>query len=159
VAYLRGRGHERIATIAGPPDTAVARGRLRGYERALEDAGEPLVARADFTREGGRAAMRELLGRRPAPTAVLCANDLIAVGALDVASEAGRAVPADLAIVGIDDIEAAAMVSPALTTVRIPSRDIGRVAGELLLERIASDRSRAPRTVLIAHELVVRESA
>lgn len=161
-AYLRARGRGPIATIAGPGDNTVAQRRLRGYLHALDADhadGEALIAHADFTREGGRAAMTDLLARERRPGAVLCANDLMAVGAMDAARAAGLAVPEDLAIMGIDDIEAAAMVSPALTTIRIPAHDIGRVAGELLLTRIAQPRRRAPRTVLVAHALVVRETA
>jgi DNA-binding LacI/PurR family transcriptional regulator len=159
VAHLRARGHERIATIAGPEGSAVADRRLRGFAQALGGSTDAPVVHGGFTREGGRAAMEELLADDAPPTAVFCANDLMAIGALDAARAAGRAVPEDLALVGVDDIEAAELVVPALTTIRIPSREIGRVAGELLLARIQAERSRAARTILVGHELVVRDSS
>jgi DNA-binding LacI/PurR family transcriptional regulator len=163
VAHLRARGHERIGTIAGPAGTAVADRRLRGFSQALEREGRfdaTLVAYGDFTRDGGRAAAHALV-RDPAerPTALFCANDLMAIGALDAARAAGLAVPGDLAVVGVDDIDAAGLVVPALTTVRIPSGDIGRVAGELLLSRMEPEARRAPRTILVGHELVERDSS
>jgi DNA-binding LacI/PurR family transcriptional regulator len=162
VAHLRARGHERIATIAGPAGTAVADRRLRGFTQALEREGllDPaLVIHGDFTRDGGRDAAESFLqqdARRP--SAVFCANDLMAIGALDAARIAGRTVPGDLAVVGVDDIDAAGLVAPALTTVRIPAGDIGRVAGELLLSRMEPEARRAPRTILVGHELIVRDS-
>jgi LacI family transcriptional regulator len=134
VAYLIERGHRRIATIAGPSATLLGAARLRGYQSELGAAFDPaLVHEADWTRDGGHVAAAELLALSAHPTAVFCANDLMAIGALDAAREAGVAVPGQLAVVGVDDIEAAALVNPSLTTVRIPAHEIGRVAGELLL--------------------------
>jgi LacI family transcriptional regulator len=119
---------------------------------------EAHVAVADFTRAGGRAAMERLLEGRSAPTAVFAANDLMAIGALDAARAAGRAVPGTLAVLGVDDIDAAELVSPALSSVRIPAREIGHAAGRLLIERIEGALPPARRTVLVAHELIHRES-
>jgi LacI family transcriptional regulator len=164
VEYLLERGHRRIATIAGPTATTLGAARLLGYRSRLAGAGvEPdpaLVREADWTRDGGHAAAAELLALAEPPTAVFCANDLMAVGALDAAREAGVEVPGQLAVVGVDDIEAAGLVTPSLTTVRIPAHEVGRAGGELLLTRMQDPtRAREPVSVAVAHELIVRNSA
>lgn len=163
VAHLYGAGYRRIATIAGPPDRDPGGKRLRGYRDEMTELGldlDPsLVAFGDWTREGGSAAMAQLLeGMRP-PSAVFCANDLMAIGALDVAHERGLRVPQDLAISGVDDIDAASLVRPTLTTIRIPALEIGRAAGNLLLSRIADGDSTPARHVLVQHSVLVRQSA
>ena len=91
---------------------------------------------------GGLAA---LLDASDPPTAVLCANDLIAIGALGLAAERQIIVPDNLAIVGYDDIDSASLVWPRLTTVRNPTRDIGKACGQLLMSRMTGDYSGAPR--------------
>jgi LacI family transcriptional regulator len=105
--------------------------------------------------------MRKLLALENRPTAVFCANDLMAIGAIDAARREGLRIPDDIAIVGVDDIDAASLVNPALTTVRIPAEEIGRAAGELLMHRIDNEVSLAspPRHVLVQHRLLVRESS
>jgi DNA-binding LacI/PurR family transcriptional regulator len=163
VRHLYGRGHRRIATISGPPGVAPGSTRLAGYRHGIADCGLTPVAElhaiGDWTRDGGAKAMATLLSLSNAPTAVLCANDLMAIGAIDAALAAGRRVPGDVAIVGVDDIDAASLVRPALTTVRIPAQEIGRMAGELLLRRLDGDAGPQARHVLIQHTFVVRDSA
>jgi DNA-binding LacI/PurR family transcriptional regulator len=90
---------------------------------------------------------------------VFCANDLMAIGALDAALSLGLNVPGDLAIVGVDDIEAAALLRPSLTTVRIPTLEIGRTAGALLMDRVAQGVATPSRHILVQHSLMVRQSA
>lgn len=102
--------------------------------------------------------MSTLLTSSDRPTAVFCANDLMAIGAIDAALHAGVQIPGDIAIIGVDDIEAAGLVRPALTTVRIPAEEIGRTAGELLLRRIAEGPASAYRHVLVQHALISRAS-
>jgi LacI family transcriptional regulator len=89
---------------------------------------------------------------------VLCANDLMAIGALDAAREAGCSVPDDVAVVGFDDIEAASLVTPPLTTVQLPSRDIGETSARLLLERLGGSTVE-PRRIVVPTRLIVRSSA
>jgi LacI family transcriptional regulator len=163
VQYLFDRGHRRIATVTGPSASAVAQQRLSGFRAACSQLGlgssDDVVGEGDWTREGGRAATRKLLGTDERPTAVYVANDLMAIGVMDVAREAGLHIPGDLAIVGTDDIEVASLVSPQLTTIHIPTVEIGRTAGRLLMDRIEGHSERPRRTVLIAHSLVSRETA
>ncbi|WP_308346442.1 LacI family DNA-binding transcriptional regulator [Streptomyces sp. ISL-66] len=141
VAHLVGRGRCRIATISGPLDMYVARARLGGYRAGLAEAGIPpdesLVATADFTEEGGRLAMRELLERDPGLDAVFAASDVMAAGARGVLRETGRRVPEDVALVGVDDSAVARLMDPPLTSVRQPIEEMGRTMTRLLLQKIA----------------------
>lgn len=160
--HLVATGRQRIATITGPVPGEPGTARLAGYTRALVEAGLPAdprrVVAGDWTRDGGRAAMRTLLDQPSPPDAVVCANDVMAIGALNAAIEAGLDVPGDLAVVGVDDIDAAQLVRPALSTVQVPAEEIGRAAGDLLLHRIG-DPDGAHRHVLVGHQLVIRQSA
>jgi LacI family transcriptional regulator len=162
VRHLLACGHRRLGFAGGAPDVGPSRLREAGFRNALAEAGvavdEALVVSGDFTREAGRAAARRLLDAYEAPTAVVCANDLIAIGVLDEARARGLAVPGDLAVTGYDDIDAASLVTPALTTVVNPAREIGRVCGELLLARLAGGGG-PKREIVLANSLVVRDSA
>ncbi|MFJ5137706.1 LacI family DNA-binding transcriptional regulator [Streptomyces sp. NPDC088707] len=164
VAHLAARGRRAVATITGPLDMYVARCRLDGYREGLAEAGlaadESLVATGDFTEEGGRHAMRRLLGRRPDLDAVFAASDVMAAGARSVLREAGRRVPEDVALVGVDDSAVARHMDPPLTSVRQPIEEMGRTMARLLLQEIAepSEPDEQPRRMLPT-ELVVRASS
>ncbi|MEE1784524.1 LacI family DNA-binding transcriptional regulator [Streptomyces sp. SP17BM10] len=162
VEHLAGRGRRRIATITGPSDMDAAQGRLAGYRQGLAAAGLPadegLVAAGDFTEEGGRRAMRELLERRPEIDAVFAASDLMAVGALAVLRARGLDVPGDVALVGVDDSPVARHLDPPLTSVRQPIEEMGRTMAGLLLRQIAGQDAEPSRLVLPT-ELVVRRSS
>jgi DNA-binding LacI/PurR family transcriptional regulator len=155
VEHLVGRGRRRIATIAGPPDMTAAQDRLDGYRSCLDDAGHPsLVARGDFTRESGTAAMRRLLADDPGIDAVFAASDLMAIGALGALRAAGRRVPDDVAVAGFDDIGLAKFSEPPLTTVRQPVAEVAACIVQMLL---TDDPPAGP--VILPTELIVRESA
>jgi LacI family transcriptional regulator len=113
----------------------------------------------DFTETGGHAGMRALLGIVQRPSAVFAANDLMAMGALIAIREAGLRVPHDIAIVGFDDIPAAQLVYPPLTTVTQFQERLGRRAAELLLERLNNTAPEGGRSVEMPFKLIVRESA
>lgn len=159
--HLVERGHRRIAMIEGPAGAGTTRN--EGYLEALRTAGIPrrgeLMASGEWTREGGAMAMRQLMHTADPPTAVFCANDVMALGALDALRDAGLSTPHDVALVGFDDIEAAALVVPALSTVRNPAFEIGRVAGELLKERMTGAYRGPSRAVTLPCRLVVRASS
>jgi len=158
--HLLGNGADRVAMIQGPGD---AGGRGEGYRSALEAAGVPFrpeyVVRGDWTRMSGCVAMRRLLALESPPTAVFCANDLMAIGAMDAVHEVGLRIPDDIRLAGFDDIEAATLVSPALTTVRNPAYDTGRTAGELLVARMSGEHEAGARTVVLPCPLIVRASS
>ncbi|MDQ3766717.1 MAG: LacI family transcriptional regulator [Actinomycetota bacterium] len=159
--HLLHKGHTRIAMVQGPAGAGGKRN--DGYRRALDAAGakviSDLVVSGDWTRPGGAAAVSELLRRPNPPTGIFCANDLMALGALDSARDRGLRVPGDLGLVGFDDIEASAMVRPALTTVSNPAYETGLLAGILLRERVTGEYRGEARTVTLPCELIERESS
>ena len=158
---LIGRPSSRVAMIQGPPGAGGRRN--EGYLRALGSAGVPvdpdLVLSGQWTRHGGAVAMRRLLALPDPPQAVFCANDLMAFGVLDAAREAGLDIPGDLAVAGFDDIEAAAMTHPPLTTVSNPAYETGLLAGTLLKERMGGTYRGEPRTVTLPCRLIRRATA
>ncbi|MCX4693231.1 LacI family DNA-binding transcriptional regulator [Streptomyces sp. NBC_01408] len=173
VRHLLGRGRRAIATITGPLDVYGAQCRLGGYRQALAAAGHPvdeqLVSVGDFTEDGGRRAMRELLERRPALDAVFAASDVMAAGARRELRAAGRRIPQDVALVGFDDSVVARHMDPPLTSVRQPIEEMGRTMARVLLQHIEARRKDsgdgaaagepAEPAVVLPTELVVRESS
>jgi LacI family transcriptional regulator len=161
VRHLHGLGHDRIATIAGPTDTTPGRARLDGFRRELRRLGlrsrTDYVQVGDFYAESGRHAMRDLLALKSPPTAVFAASDLMAVGALRAAQEAGVSVPGDVALVGFDDVQLAELVIPSLTTIRQDKVGIGAAAAGALTRMVAEPGAEPPSTSLPV-VLVVRES-
>lgn len=160
VGHLLETGRRRIATIAGPQDMAVGADRLAGVRHRLALAGHaaPLVEIADFTHDGGRAAMERLLERDPSLDAVFAASDLMAIGALGALKAAGRSVPDDVAVVGFDDAPMAATTEPPLTSIRQPIEEMGREMAALLLHEIRTPGA-ASRRVILGTQLVVRGSS
>lgn len=159
--HLLQLGHHRIGCITGDgllPSTE----RVVGYRRALDEAGveaDPAWSAAGgFEYEGGRRAMGKLLDRALELTAVFATNDMMAIGALAELAERGVRVPDDISLCGFDDAFPAAIVSPRLTTVRQPLRELGGAAVELLLARIRGEATDEPVRRLFPTELVVRES-
>ncbi|MFC7340188.1 LacI family DNA-binding transcriptional regulator [Saccharopolyspora griseoalba] len=159
--YLVGTGHRRIGFLAGPEQPTTARHRERGFRERLAELGHPLdealVAPGGFAHDVARSAMRGLLDRDDPPTAVFCANDLTALGAVDGAVSLGRNVPGNVWVVGYDDIALTAWDSYDLTTVRQPIAEMAHAAVALLLERV-EDRELSPRKRVFPSELVVRGS-
>lgn len=162
VNYLLGCGHRRIGFI-GNINERPLEARFAGYCQALQDAGLSVDARycipGDFTRSDGERAITKLLDLSSPPSAVFCANDLMAIGVLHTAHLRGLRVPDELAIVGYDDIDAASLVIPPLTTVVNPAYDMGRQAGMLLLERITESCEGPRRKVVVPYRFVQRQSA
>lgn len=156
--HLIGSGRRRIALIAGPADVPASAVRQKGFSDALTLAGltPDLVAHADFSVSGGSDAMRELLARDAAIDGVFAASDNMAAGALAALKAAGRSVPADVAVVGFDDMPIATYTHPALTTVSQPVRAMGRELARMLLSAMGKGE---PHPVILPTRLVVRESA
>ncbi|WP_033338608.1 LacI family DNA-binding transcriptional regulator [Catenuloplanes japonicus] len=156
-AHLLALGHATVAHIAGPQAWAPARQRLHGWRAALLDAGAPVhdPVEGDWSPASGFAAMRELLERRK-PTAVFAANDHMAIGALRAITEAGLGVPADVSVVGFDDLPEAEFLSVSLTTVRYDPAEVARHGVRRLIQAIARGAGSPPH--LTRTELIVRES-
>jgi LacI family transcriptional regulator len=161
VRHLVGRGHRRIAHIAGPDDNLDAKGRLSGYRRALAEmlpGSTPQVLRGDFTEESGYRAGRQLVSLSERPDAVFAANDMMAVGCLFALGEAGIAVPDEIALAGFDDVPIARFVTPPLTTVRIRIAELGELALERLVTAIEAGAADKATRQILRTELVVRSS-
>lgn len=162
--YLLEKGHRRIGIINGPPMGAVGamQGRLDGYQQVLAEAGysfEPgLMVYGDYTRRSGEVAARQLWALSEPPTAIFALNDRMAMGAIQFLQAKGLRVPEDVAVVGFDDIPAAADFNPPLTTVRQPSREIGQVAARLLFARINGEAI-DEKQIILESELVIRKSS
>jgi LacI family transcriptional regulator, galactose operon repressor len=163
-SHLLELGHKRVALVNGPPSIRQCADRRQGARRAFRRAGRrpedglwelPVPA---LTVDHGQQAASLLLARRPRPTAVMCANDLLALGVLKGLTSAGVAVPEEMALVGYDDVSFASMLSPPLSSVRQPKYELGASAAELLLEEAAGGDHRH-RSVRFEPELVVRASS
>jgi LacI family transcriptional regulator len=159
--HLLELGHRRIACIAGPSSITPSAERIIGYRKALEEAGisydENLIIRGDYHAQSGMEITHSILKMDPRPTAIFCLNDLMALGALRAAAEAGCSVPQDLAVVGYDDLELAHFTNPPLTTIAQPKKEVGAQAISLLVDRI-SRKSRPPSRLVLPPELIVRRS-
>ncbi|GAB4004038.1 hypothetical protein GCM10029992_47830 [Glycomyces albus] len=161
VDHLVERGREHIALVNGPVDTVPGAARLAGYVDAIRRLGLPAnpelqVIASGFTYRDGRRAAANLLGQA-SPDAIVCSNDLLAVGALKELRARGLRVPADVAVVGMDDTEAAELATPALTSVDLGSAKRASAAAKLLIRRLESPEAPILRRV-IAPALSIRES-
>ncbi|QEO14961.1 LacI family transcriptional regulator [Agromyces intestinalis] len=160
-SHLVSLGHRRIGVIAGPTEWLVSRERLTGHAAALGTVDlrqDPaLVLSVPPTMSEGFVAARRLLSLPDRPTALVCFNDKVAVGALRAAGSLGLQVPADVSVAGFDDNDLSAAATPGLTTVRQPLEEMGRVAVERLLRVVAREESE-PGRVELATTLVVRGS-
>lgn len=138
LGHLNSLGHRDIGFIAGPSNLSSSRRRKRSWETAMKRlklrVRPEWVVTGDMRVEGGVKAMSALLAEKDRPTAVLTTNDLMAVGALEAASNAGVRIPKDMSLIGFDDLPVAEMVLPRLTTIRLPRREIAAHAFEMLLE-------------------------
>ncbi len=161
VVHLLMRGCQRIGVLAGPLRSTSGQKRLHGYRLAMQNAGRPWrdgwIKYCAPSVEGGLDAATTVLTSHPELDALLCYNDLVAVGALQAAANLGRRVPDDLAITGFDDIPLSALVTPSLTTCRVPVQDIGSHAMHLLLDHVAGCANGCEEIVL-QPELVIRSS-
>ena len=160
--HLLALGHTDIACIAGPAHVSAGEQRVEGWRQALAEAGVATDAppsRGGFTSQGGYEAMQSILQAtgQKRPTAVFVCNDLMAIGALRAAHEAGVHVPDALSVVGFDDIELSAYTCPPLTTVAQPKDRIGALAVDMLLERLRGQRLETSK-VMLQPELRVRSS-
>jgi LacI family transcriptional regulator len=160
--HLLSTGHRAVGFLAGPAASESGRQRLRAYAAALEGAG--VTSKPGWVRHcspdvaGGVEAGYELLTAHPEVTALFCFNDLVAVGALQARLRLARPVPGGLAVVGYDDIPLAALVTPALTTCRVPRVELGVQAVRLLRQQLAGGGGES-EDVVLEPELVVRASA
>jgi LacI family transcriptional regulator len=159
VSHLVRSGRRRVGTITGPVNSTVGIDRKAGYKKALTErnvkADETLIAEGDFTEMGGYYAMKQLLPAKP--DAIFAASDVMAIGAMRAAHEAGLRIPDDIAFIGFDDLPIATLSDIKLTTVRQPVSQFGSKAVEILMD-IIENGINPPRHIILETELVIRES-
>jgi DNA-binding LacI/PurR family transcriptional regulator len=161
-AHLLSLGHRRIAHISYAPLVYLpANKRFEGYKKALKAADVPfnkrLFAEGNFTCESGYLAMRKILALNAKPTAVFAGNDTLAFGAMVAVREAGLSIPEDFAVVGYDDIPAAAFACPPLTTVNSHAFEQGKIVGEAVIA-LVNEKEHGRKTSIVSLDFVVRES-
>jgi DNA-binding LacI/PurR family transcriptional regulator len=162
VEHLLELGHRRIAYISGPHALKSAQRRRLAFTKAMTKYGsslhtQPSIYEGDFKATGGQQAVTEILRQKTRPTAIVAANDLMAMGALRELRKEGLRVPEDISVIGFDDIVFAALTDPQLTTIALPREEIGRAAVEALLNTIKQP-NHLGREYKITSHLIVRES-
>jgi len=158
--HLKDLGHTRVAHIAGPPASSTGRARRDAFVALAPLMGfrKPIVVEASaFTRAAGSQALRQLWKRSAKPTAIFAANDLLALGAIEVLREAGVSVPRDVSIVGHNNMPLADLVDPPLTTIDIAAEQMSRQAAHLMLDTLREPQ-RVPTMLVLTPTLVVRRS-
>jgi DNA-binding LacI/PurR family transcriptional regulator len=162
VVHLIEQGHRRIGFIGGPIHTTTGKERWEGYRKALSDHGCELIADlikvGNFKQWSGQEAAQELLAQTDGPTALFTANNLMTLGALNAIHESGLKIPDEIAIVGFDDLPWAQSLDPPLTAVEQPAYELGRIAADLLINRII-DPEKPITTVTLDTNLIVRRSS
>lgn len=160
--HLIAHGHRRIGFINGEPWMDASADRLVGYRQALATADIPfdgaLVRDGDWLPESGRVHLLDLLGNPDPPTAVFCANDMMAVGAMQAAADLGVRIPEDLSIIGFDDQDVAGYTRPPLTTMVLPNYEMGRKASEMLIDMAVHGKPPHARLIKIDGPLIERSS-
>jgi LacI family transcriptional regulator len=162
VEHVVALGHRRIGHVGGPQNVSTGHQRHLGFIAAMQAAGlEPSPDRISFatafTERDGARACEELLTREPGISAIVAANDRLALGCYDTLESHGRSCPEDVSVVGFNDMPFVDRLRPPLTTVRVPQREIGTVAADLLLAQL-SDGTETAREILLEPQLIIRGS-
>jgi LacI family transcriptional regulator len=159
---IRTKGHQRIGFIGASPSFSVSTRRQRGYTRAMQDTNLNIrpewIQEGNFTHESGYNTMQRLLTAVECPTAVFACNDIMAIGAMNAALDRGLCVPENIAIIGFDDVPAATLVRPQLTTVAQFPVELGTHLAESLFERIEGRMEGKGRSFTVPCELIIRQS-
>jgi LacI family transcriptional regulator len=163
VQHLAALRHKAIAFVAGPAQLKSAMARREAFERAMQEIGlevtPGMIAIGDHTMEGGMRALGELMDLSASPTAVLCSNDMTAIGVMREAYDLGIVVPTDLSVVGFDDIRFSEFITPPLTTVQMSQTELARIAFNALINDVAEETP-TPRKkeYRLATHLILRRS-
>ena len=158
VQHLAALGHRDIVFAAGAANDFTAELRRKAFRNSAREIGiESTIYNEDHTLEGGISAAQKILERDVRPTAIICSNDLMAIGALKILHSAGLQVPNDVSVVGLDDIHLAQFTSPPLSTIRLPRTQLAETCFEALFQMLRPN-ARPPRGEGVATDLIVRES-
>lgn len=159
--YLISLGHRRIGFVSGLLDSDICKDRLLGYKNALKKHGlsldESMIYKGNYSYESGELAGLHFIAQNPPPTAIICANDSMAIGAMKVIREHGIRIPEDISIIGFDDVLVSSKVFPPLTTSAAPIREISRIAVEILIEEL-NGKDDTYKHVILEAPLVKRAS-
>ncbi|MFH5882176.1 LacI family DNA-binding transcriptional regulator [Liberiplasma polymorphum] len=164
VLYLKSIGHEKIAHIYGDSTTYIGGTRKLAFEQSMIHSGLPLrdeflVSGEYFSKEDGYRAMKKILKLPEQPTAIFCASDLLAIGAIQAIKEAGKKVPQDYSLVGFDGIDLGQLITPRLTTIRQDARKMGEIAARKVMQLIDNrDTSEIGETITVDTFLITGES-
>ena len=160
--HLLAEGHRKIAMLTGQASSLLTRDRELGYRRAMQEAGLEIadgwIIEGDMTLQGAIGATEHLLACEPRPTAIFCANDEMAIGALHAIRSAGLNVPRDISLVGFDDMRYAAVTDPPLTTIAQPAEEIGERVMYRLCREIDAPNGEQRTPDIVPHRLVIRQS-
>lgn len=158
--HLVDLGHRRIGFLMGPANTSTTTGRLQGAKSVLDQAGigfdQQCLHHSEYSHEGGYSGCVHLLRRAEPPTAIFCANDVIAIGALDAAKKMGINIPSGVSIIGVDDIPMASWGMISLTTVRQPIGEIGVMSARLIVDIVRKNADLAPSHHILPTSLIKR---
>lgn len=161
--HLIEQGYRDILHLSGPRNLQLIQDRIRGFKKAMEKHGLPVtesqIVECGIFIEDGERTMERLIREGRIPDAIFATNDPTAIGAMKVLKKHGYKIPQDVGVVGFSNTQMAEIVEPALTSVRQPTTEMGRVAAELLLEQITSETPPPPKTVVLDGELIIRESS
>lgn len=159
--HLISRGHRKIAYINGNDKMLHSCERYEGYAKAMRDAGleidEELIGQGDFTPFSGYCAMKELLNIRNDFTALFSSNDQMAIGAIKAIKSYGKSVPDDIAVVGFDNLSVSSLIEPALSTIHVPTLQLGRMAAKIVLSAAKGEESK--KMNMLETNLIVRRSS
>ncbi|HEX4488803.1 MAG TPA: LacI family DNA-binding transcriptional regulator [Terriglobales bacterium] len=162
VQHLAALRHTRIAFVSGPPKLRSAQARSNAFEESMREIGlevsKDYIVPGDHTMEGGMQAFTKLIGLKERPTAVLCSNDMSAIGVMREAYDVGISVPQELSVVGFDDIKLSEFTTPPLTTVQMSQKLLAEYAFKALLSEVEQPHSTARREVELMTNLILRRS-
>lgn len=160
--YLINLGHKKIAHISGDIKTSDAISRIGGYKRALEENGiridEKLLIKGDFSEKSGFIGAKKLLSLKQKPTAIFCANDFSAYGALDFITKNGYRVPEDISVAGFDNLYFSSLNLINLTTIDQPRYKMGAIAAEILINKIKNPKSNKKKEIILEPKIIIRKT-
>jgi LacI family transcriptional regulator len=160
VQHLAALRHKRIAFVTGPLRLKSALARKAAFQQAMDEIGLPsdVIIEGDHTMEGGKAALIKLIGLRPHATAILCSNDMTAIGVIREAYDLDLSVPSELSVIGFDDIRLAQFTTPPLTTVQMSQRELAKLAFQALMSKMGADGSSHRIEYKLVTSLILRDS-
>jgi len=160
VQHLAALRHKRIAFVAGPLHLKSALARKTAFEQSMGEIGLPadLIVEGDHTLEGGKTALTQLIGLRPRPTAVLCSNDMTAIGVIREAYDLDLSIPSELSVIGFDDIRLAQFTTPPLTTVQMSQHELAKLAFRALISEVEADAPNHRVEYKLVTSLILRDS-